>query len=88
MAKARHSSDQEATNNANNVRIKITSMTESELKRQLSQDLANNPVLATVFNPPQVFSDEHLVMWNNSSDEVRRAEMPKIAIFSNTIFIQ
>ena len=32
-------------------------MTESELKRQLSHDLANDPSLATVFNPPQIFSD-------------------------------
>lgn len=32
-------------------------MTESELKRQLSHDLANDPALATVFNPPQTFSD-------------------------------
>ena len=32
-------------------------MTESELKRQLSHDLANDPALATVFNPPQIFSD-------------------------------
>ena len=32
-------------------------LTESELKRQLSHDLANDPALATVFNPPQIFSD-------------------------------
>ena len=32
-------------------------MSESELKRQLSHDLANDPALATVFNPPQIFSD-------------------------------
>ena len=35
-------------------------LTESELKRQLSHDLANDPALATVFNPPQIFSDSSL----------------------------
>ena len=43
-------------------------LTESELKRQLSQDLAENPALATVFNPPQIFSDDTnigVVVWNN-----------------------
>lgn len=43
-------------------------LTESELKRQLSQDLANNPDLATVFNPPQIFSDDTVgvVVWSNA----------------------
>ena len=36
----------------------MNQLSESELKRQLSHDLANDPALATVFNPPQIFSDE------------------------------
>ena len=46
-------------------------LTESELKRQLSQDLANNPDLAaTVFNPPQIFSDDTVgvVVWSNAGN--------------------
>ena len=42
-------------------------MTESELKRHLSHDLANDPALATVFNPPQVFSDQQ----NNQSSKTQ-----------------
>ena len=42
----------------------LNQLTESELKRQLSHDLANDPALATVFNPPQVFSDENGIMEN------------------------
>ena len=43
-------------------------MSESELKRQLSHDLANDPTFATVFNPPQIFSDEDnkTIVWTNS----------------------
>ena len=46
-------------------------LTESELKRQLSQDLANDPALATVFNPPQIFSDDStvgVVVWSNAGN--------------------
>ena len=45
-------------------------LTESELKRQLSQDLANDPALATVFNPPQIFSDDTVgvVVWSNAGN--------------------
>ena len=43
-------------------------MSESELKRQLSHDLANDPTFATVFNPPQIFSDEDnkTIVWTNN----------------------
>ena len=43
-------------------------LSESELKRQLSHDLANDPTFATVFNPPQIFSDEDnkTIVWTNS----------------------
>ena len=51
-------------------------MSESELKRQLSHDLANDPALATVFNPPQVFSDKissennktTVVVWSGAAE--------------------
>jgi len=42
-------------------------LTESELKRQLSHDLANDPALATVFNPPQIFSDTDPAVPHGSS---------------------
>ena len=43
-------------------------LSESELKRQLSHDLANDPTFATVFNPPQIFSDEDnkTIVWTNN----------------------
>ena len=47
---------------------------ESQLKRQLSHDLANDPTLATVFNPPQIFSDDvnasGVVVWTNNADKI------------------
>ena len=49
---------------------------ESQLKRQLSQDLANDPTLATVFNPPQIFSDDvhtpasGVVVWTNNDNMI------------------
>jgi hypothetical protein len=56
-------------------KLKTILLTESELKRQLSHDLANDPALSTVFNPPQIFSDldhvhDDVIMWNNHDNIV------------------
>ncbi len=64
----RRSQSVEELQNVTTVKI----MSESELKRQLSHDLANDPALSAVFNPPQIFSDaedrrENVVVWNNST---------------------